>query len=357
MKKFEANCLEKVYELATSEFNCSITELEIDIIQQPSKGFLGFGKKNAIIQVCFKNNCRTYVQETKTFKNKDVRIQEVSERIEYSNKCEEKNFRQNQEKKESLCNVPKVESKEKIFDKFYNEDSSSEMAKIIIKKDKDKILKEVEDGIHLLFDNTLTLLEGIILLFGFFALVGWSIFAAIKGKGDALELEMEDELIEQDMSLKTGIIWLVIGLILLIASSRLLVWGAVGVATEFGVSDLIIGLTIVALGTSLPELAASIIAARKGEHDIAIGNVVGSNMFNILAVIGIAVVIAPMNNIPVEVLQRDWIVMLVLTIALLAMSYGFRAKNGVINRIEGIILILCYVAYNTYLGISLTGSL
>jgi spoIIIJ-associated protein len=154
MKKFEANCLEKVYELATSEFNCSITELEIDIIQQPSKGFLGFGKKNAIIQVCFKNNCRTYVQETKTFKNKDVRIQEVSERIEYSNKCEEKNFRQNQEKKESLCNVPKVESKEKIFDKFYNEDSSSEMAKIIIKKDKDKILKEVEDGIHLLFDNT-----------------------------------------------------------------------------------------------------------------------------------------------------------------------------------------------------------
>ena len=210
---------------------------------------------------------------------------------------------------------------------------------------------------YLLFDNTLTLLEGIILLFGFFALVGWSIFAAIKGKGDALELEMEDELIEQDMSLKTGIIWLVIGLILLIASSRLLVWGAVGVATEFGVSDLIIGLTIVALGTSLPELAASIIAARKGEHDIAIGNVVGSNMFNILAVIGIAVVIAPMNNIPVEVLQRDWIVMLVLTIALLAMSYGFRAKNGVINRIEGIILILCYVAYNTYLGISLTGSL
>ncbi len=154
MKKFEANCLEKVYELATAEFNCSITELEIDIIQQPSKGFLGFGKKNAIIQVCFKNNCRTYVQETKTFKNKDVRIQEVSERIEYSNKCEEKNFQQNQEKKESLCNVPKVESKEKIFDKFYNEDSSSEMAKIIIKKDKEKILKEVEEGIHLLFDNT-----------------------------------------------------------------------------------------------------------------------------------------------------------------------------------------------------------
>ena len=84
-----------------------------------------------------------------------------------------------------------------------------------------------------------------------------------------------------------------------------------GVVHEFGVSDLIIGLTIVALGTSLPELAASAIAARKGEHDIAIGNVVGSNMFNLLAVIGIATVIAPMNNIPVEVLQRDWIIMLI----------------------------------------------
>ena len=154
MKKFEANCLEKVYELATAEFNCSITELEIDVIQQPSKGFLGFGKKSAIIQVCFKDSCKTYVQETKIFKNKDVRIQEVSERIEYSN--------QKEEKKEPSCNVPKVESKEKIFDKFYNEETSqNEIPKIIIKKDKEKILKEVEDGIHLLFDNTCYRLEKI----------------------------------------------------------------------------------------------------------------------------------------------------------------------------------------------------
>ena len=109
----------------------------------------------------------------------------------------------------------------------------------------------------------------------------------------------------------------------------------------------------VALGTSLPELAASVIAARKGEHDIAIGNVVGSNMFNLLAVIGIAVVIAPMNNIPLEVLKRDWIIMLLLTIALFAMAYGFRGRDGRINRVEGIILILCYIAYNTYLGMSL----
>lgn len=227
----------------------------------------------------------------------------------------------------------------------------------IVKKEMPLLLGIVLISGYLLLDNTLTFIEGIALLLGFFALVAWSIISALKSKNDALETEIEDELIEHEMSLKAGIFWLVLGLVLLIGSSRLLVWGAVGVAHEFGVSDLIIGLTIVALGTSLPELAASVIAARKGEHDIAIGNVVGSNMFNILAVIGIATVIAPMNNIPLEVLQRDWIVMLVLTIALLIMAYGFKNKEGKITRLEGTILVVCYVAYNTYLGLNLTGNL
>ena len=163
MKKFEANCLEKVYELATAEFSCSITELEIEVIQQPSKGFLGFGKKNAIIEVCFKDNCKKYVQETKSFRNKDVRIQEVSERIEYSNQKEERNLSQHQHEDEiesSSC-VPKVGSKDKIFDKFYHEESQGEISKIIIKKDKEKILKEVQEGIHLLFDNTCYCLDKI----------------------------------------------------------------------------------------------------------------------------------------------------------------------------------------------------
>ena len=227
----------------------------------------------------------------------------------------------------------------------------------IVKKEIPLLLLIVLASGYLLFDNTLTLGEGIVLISGFFTLIAWSIVSAFRGRGDTLEAEMDSELIEHEMSLKAGIIWLIIGLVLLIASSRLLVWGAVGVAHEFGVSDLIIGLTIVALGTSLPELAASVIAARKGEHDIAIGNVVGSNMFNILAVIGIATIIAPMNGIPVEVLNRDWIVMFVLTIALLVMSYGFRNKEGKITRFEGMILIVCYVAYNSYLGMTLSGSL
>jgi spoIIIJ-associated protein len=162
MKKFEANCLEKVYELASAEFNCSITELEIEVIQQPSKGFLGFGKKNAIIEVCFKDNCKRYIQETKTFKNKDVRIEEVSERIEYSNRTEEKKTFVKEEKVESFCKVPKVENKDKIFDNFYNEENSqSEISKIVIKKDKDKILEEVKAGIHLLFDETCYKIEKI----------------------------------------------------------------------------------------------------------------------------------------------------------------------------------------------------
>ena len=155
MKKFESNCLEKVYELATAEFNCSITELEIEVIQQPSKGFLGFGKKNAIIEVCYKDNCKKYVQETKSFKNKDVRIEEVSDRIEYSNKSEEEKFSRKEEKKEPLIKVPKVESKDKIFDNFYNEEASqNEVSKIVIKKDKEKILEEVKAGINLLFQDT-----------------------------------------------------------------------------------------------------------------------------------------------------------------------------------------------------------
>ena len=223
----------------------------------------------------------------------------------------------------------------------------------IVKKEIPLLLLIVLFTGYLLLDNTLTLFEGVILLAGFFALVLWSVFAAFRSRGDSFEDQMDIELNEDIMSLKVGIMWLVFGLILLIASSRLLVWGAVGVANSFGVSELIIGLTIVALGTSLPELAASVMAARKGEHDIAIGNVVGSNMFNLLAVIGIAVIIAPMNSIPLEVLQRDWTIMLLLTIALFVMAYGFKGRNGRINRVEGTILILCYAAYNTYLGMSL----
>lgn len=223
----------------------------------------------------------------------------------------------------------------------------------IIKKELPLLIVIVLLSGFLLFDNSLTFVEGVVLLGGFFALVGWSVYAALQSKRDTFATEVNAEIKEEGMSLKEGIFWLVLGLVLLIVSSRILVWGAVNIAVEFGVSDLIIGLTIVALGTSLPELAASTMAARKGEHDIAIGNIVGSNMFNILAVIGIATVIHPVGTLAPEILQRDWSIMFLVTLMLFAMVYSFRAEAGKISRIKGAILVLCYVAYNTYLGMSL----
>jgi len=150
------------------------------------------------------------------------------------------------------------------------------------------------------------------------------------------------------MPIRQAVFWLAAGLILLIGSSRLLVWGAVAIAQSLGVDDLVIGLTIVAVGTSLPELASSIIATRKGEHDIALGNVIGSNLFNTLAVVGIAGVIRPMP-IDADVLSRDILVMALLTVGLFAIGYGFRGRPGRINRYEGAFLVACYFAYTTYL--------
>ncbi|WP_160153157.1 calcium/sodium antiporter [Microbulbifer sp. ALW1] len=198
--------------------------------------------------------------------------------------------------------------------------------------------------------------ESLILLAGFFGVIGWSIYSAIKskGQGDEFEGELEDSLEEHAMPLSKALFWVVAGLVLLIVSSRLLVWGAVTIAHQLGVSDLIIGLTIVALGTSLPELAATVVAARKGQHDIAIGNVVGSNMFNLLAVVGIAGAIAPMPEVPAELIYRDWPMVMGLTIALFIFGFGFRGHQGRINRFEGAALLLAYVAYTSYLAYEIT---
>lgn len=204
----------------------------------------------------------------------------------------------------------------------------------------------------IIYDGSITRFEAIILLGGFFALMGWSVFSAMRGRGDALEAETEAELEEHDMPLKGALIWLVIGLALLIISSRILVWGAVDIAHALGVSDLIIGLTIVAIGTSLPELAATVIAARKGEDDIAVGNIVGSNMFNLLAVVGIAGVIHPMHTLDPLVISRDWAVMLTLTLMLFVMAYRF-GREGKVSRFDGIILLIAYITYNAYLIYSL----
>lgn len=200
----------------------------------------------------------------------------------------------------------------------------------------------------LFWNGQLSRLESLLLLSGFFGLMGWTIWTAMRGKDDPLAAETEQELASHAMTLGRAILWLAIGLALLLVSSRMLVWGAVSVASALGVSDLIIGLTIVALGTSLPELASSIAAVRKGKHDIAIGNVVGSCMFNLLAVVGIAGVIAPMEALSVDIMLRDWPVMMAMFVALFVMAYGFRGE-GRINRIEGSVLLVGLVVYNGWL--------
>lgn len=201
----------------------------------------------------------------------------------------------------------------------------------------------------LLWDNNLSRVESLILLAGFVALVSWQIYTARRSQGDSLESEHLDEIKNYSMTKGQAWFWLVAGLILLVLSSRILVWGAVGIAEALGVSDLVIGLTIVALGTSLPELAASVVAARKGEHDIAIGNIVGSNMFNILAVIGIAGSIMPMHNISPDVLLRDWPAMMLFTLAIIILGWGWAGRPGRIGRIGGSLLLLAFAGYNAYL--------
>lgn len=204
----------------------------------------------------------------------------------------------------------------------------------------------------LLWDGSLQYYEAWLLLVIFAGLVIWSIVVARQSDGDSLETDAKAELTVYAMPLRTAVFWLITGLLVLLLSSRLLVWGAVSIAQSLGISDLIIGLTIIALGTSLPELASSIMAARRGEHDIAIGNIVGSNLFNLLVVTGLAGVIHPMLSLSPALFSRDWLVMLVLTFALFLMAFGFRGKPGRINRLEGLTLLVAVLVYNGWLVIS-----
>ena len=198
----------------------------------------------------------------------------------------------------------------------------------------------------LIMDGDVLRLDAWILLGIFFIYMGWTIWTGLRNRDDSLVHDVKEELQEQEyMSLAKALMWVVIGLALLMGSSQLLVWGAVEIARYFGVSDLVVGLTIVAVGTSLPELASSIAAARKNEVDLAVGNIIGSNLFNTLAVVGLAGAIAPMQ-IEQEVFTRDMPVMSVLTVLLLVFGFG---KKGQINRIKGLILLLAYISYNFYL--------
>ena len=218
----------------------------------------------------------------------------------------------------------------------------------ILKRELPVLLLVMMVALLLLMDGTLGRLDGSLLLTGMAVMLIWMIrLGRTSPTGeDPMSAEFADE-IPTTLSMGRAVFWLIVGGLVLLGSSRLLVWGAVSIAESMGVSDLVIGLTIVALGTSMPELAATVMSAIKGEHDIALGNVIGSNIFNLLVVLGLPGLINP-ATIDTEVLTRDYPVMIGLTLALFVMAYGFRGP-GRINRIEGTLLVLAFCAYQTLL--------
>ncbi len=198
----------------------------------------------------------------------------------------------------------------------------------------------------LVIDGNLSRVDGLILLGGLVVALIFLVRIGLARKaGDPLTDEFDAEI---PTGIPTGraLLWFLVGLVVLIASSKLLVWGAVDTARYFGVSDLVIGLTIVAIGTSLPELAAAIASALKGEHDLAIGNVIGSNIYNLLAVLSLPGLLAPTALAP-EVINRDMPTMLVLTTLPLAILLINRQQK--INRIEGALLLLAFIAYQGWI--------
>lgn len=206
----------------------------------------------------------------------------------------------------------------------------------------------------LMLDGELGRLDGIVLIAALVLLIVWTVRIGINQRAghraaalDPLSREYEKELKER-VAAPVAAGWLVVGLAILLASSKLLVWGATGIAQHFGISDLVIGLSIVAVGTSLPEVATTIASVLKGEDDIAIGNILGSNMFNMLGVIGIAGLLHP-AAFGGELLSRDFPVMFLMAITMLAMVYR-RRGSAQIRRYEGGLLLAGYAGYIAILG-------
>ncbi|GHG76626.1 sodium:calcium antiporter [Alishewanella longhuensis] len=198
-------------------------------------------------------------------------------------------------------------------------------------------------GFYLLSDHNLTRAEGVMLLIGFVGFISLLVFwGKTAAPDDPLIAELEAEIPEATSNLQAAF-WIIAGLILLLASSQLLVHGAVTIARYAGLSDLVIGLTIIAIGTSLPELAASIIGILKGEDDLALGNIIGSNIFNILAVLGLGAVIGP-GSLDLNAGTRDSYVMIAATLAMLLMSIRIGRQQR-INRLEGALLLCGFIAY------------
>ncbi len=197
----------------------------------------------------------------------------------------------------------------------------------------------------LMLDGNLDFIDGMMLIAVLALVLIWIARIGLKDRRDPLVQELTDSIPNQ-MSTWQAVFWFGAGLLVLMGSSRMVVWGAVGIAHALGVSDLVIGLTIVAIGTSLPELVASIAGVLKGETDLAIGNIIGSNIFNLLAVLAMPAMIHPGTFDP-QALLRDFPIVLGFTIALFAASFGL--KLGKIGRLDGVLLVSGFAGYLYFL--------
>lgn len=217
------------------------------------------------------------------------------------------------------------------------------IASSTLKKEMPVLLLVTLLAVYFLSDYLLLKIEGIILITLFFGVIGgltWMSFNM--EKGDLLQSETENE-IPSGVPTSKALMWLVIGLILLPLSAHFMVDSAEVIARHFGLSELVIGLTVIAIGTSLPELAACIAGVLKNEDDLALGNIIGSNIFNILAVLAMPGLIAP-GVIDENAATRDSYVMLGLTILLIVFSFNLKGSRR-INRAEGLCLIACFFGY------------
>ena len=219
----------------------------------------------------------------------------------------------------------------------------------IVKRDLPLLLLITVIAAWQLRDGILSQVDGLILLVLLIAVLGLQIVLSIREGYHEHEEDIDNaDSDATEPSVARGLGSLLLGMLMLVLSSRAIVWGAVELATLWGMSELIIGLTIVAVGTSLPELVSSLSAARKGEHDMALGNIIGSNVFNTLAVVGLATVIAPISADPV-ILSRDVMAMGLLTVLLVALCVFAFTKKRQFGRTSGATLVLFFVGYTAWL--------
>lgn len=226
--------------------------------------------------------------------------------------------------------------------------------KSIVKRDLPLLLVITILAAWQLRDGQLSQSDGIILLLGLAAVLIFQIVMNLRSsrqedkKIASKNNEHSENKDRQSAGIFRGLASLIIGMSILILSSRAIVWGAVELATFWGLSELIIGLTVVAVGTSLPELVASLSAARKGEHDMALGNIIGSNIFNTLGVVGLAALIAPISADPI-ILTRDVLAMALLTLLLVVLCVFAYIKKRSFGRTSGAILLLFFIGYSILL--------